>query len=85
MLASLSERLGDLPGAKGNQGLLDVPELRLAFIACDGNDRLLVLNTRTIRVSQSFDGGGGPDVLAFDSAAGTTYVAGSQVFPTRYR
>lgn len=66
----------DLPGAKGNHGLLIVPALRLAFIACEGNDRLLVLDMRTMRVSQSFDVGGDPDVLAFDSAASTIYVAG---------
>lgn len=36
------------------------------------------LSTRTMRVSQSFDRGGGADVLAFDSAAGAIYVAGSR-------
>ncbi|BBQ03412.1 hypothetical protein BSFA1_85400 (plasmid) [Burkholderia sp. SFA1] len=65
----------DLPGARGNHGLLIVPELHLAFIACEGNDRLLVLDMRTMRVSQYFDVGDGPDVLAFDSSDRMIYVA----------
>jgi YVTN family beta-propeller protein len=68
----------DLPGAKGNHGLLIVPGLRLAFIACEENDRLLVLDMRTMRVAQSFDVGGGPDVLSFDSTDKTVYVAGER-------
>lgn len=41
----------DLPGAKGNHGLLIDPRDRLAFIACEGNDKLLILDThrQTIR------------------------------------
>ncbi|SPB14899.1 PE-PGRS family protein PE_PGRS18 [Caballeronia novacaledonica] len=68
----------DLPGAKGNHGLLIVPDRRLAFIACEGNDRLLVLDMQTKRVSQAFDVGADPDVLAFDSSTRTVYVAGEQ-------
>ena len=66
----------DLPGAQGNHGLLIVPELRLAFIACEDNDRLLVLDMRTMKVSGSFAVGGDPDVLAFDPGSHTVYVAG---------
>ncbi|WP_213308722.1 YncE family protein [Paraburkholderia sacchari] len=66
----------DLPGAKGNHGLLIDSRGRLAFIACEGNDKLIVFDMRTHRVVQSFDIGGDPDVLAFDSASGTLYVAG---------
>jgi hypothetical protein len=29
----------DLPGARGNHGLLIEPQQRLAFIACEGNDK----------------------------------------------
>jgi DNA-binding beta-propeller fold protein YncE len=66
----------DLPGARGNHGLLIGPRQRLAFIACEGNERLLVLDMRTMHVIRSFDVAGDPDVLAFDPAAGALYVAG---------
>lgn len=66
----------DLPGARGNHGLLIDPRDRLAFIACEGNDKLLVLDMHTMRVIQGFDTGGAPDVLAFDPVPGTLYVAG---------
>ncbi|MEC5409430.1 YncE family protein [Paraburkholderia sp. MPAMCS5] len=66
----------DLPGAKGNHGLLIVPESRLALIACEDNDRLLVLDMRTMKVVSAFDTGGDPDVLAFDPALRTAFVAG---------
>jgi DNA-binding beta-propeller fold protein YncE len=68
----------DLPGAQGNHGLLIVPEARLAFIACEDNDRLLVLDMRTMKVVGTFDVGGDPDVLAFDPATRTLYVAGEK-------
>lgn len=66
----------DLPGARGNHGLLIDPRDRLAFIACEGNDKLLVLDMHTMRVTQEFDTGGAPDVLAFDPVLSTLYVAG---------
>lgn len=65
----------DLPGAQGNHGLYIAPQLHLAFVACEGNDRLLTLNLLTRQVVQSFDVGDDPDVLAFDPSAGTLYVA----------
>ncbi|MBT2792760.1 YncE family protein [Paraburkholderia strydomiana] len=66
----------DLPGAKGNHGLYIVPQLHLAFVACEDNARLLELNLLTHKVVQSFDVGDHPDVLAFDPGPGTLYVAG---------
>jgi len=64
-----------LPGAKGNHGLyIDAPA-RLAFIACEDNARLLVLDLRNHRVVASFQVGDGPDVLAFDPDPGLLYVA----------
>ncbi|MFM0033675.1 YncE family protein [Paraburkholderia strydomiana] len=66
----------DLPGARGNHGLLIEPHQRLAFIACEGNDKLLVLDMRTMRVTSSFDVGHAPDVLAFDLQLHLLYVAG---------
>ena len=64
-----------LPGARGNHGLLIDPKERLAFIACEGNDKLLVLDMRTMRVIATFAVGHDPDVLAFDGRLGLLYVA----------
>jgi YVTN family beta-propeller protein len=65
-----------LPGAEQNHGLLiDSPD-RLAFVACQGNNKLLVFDMGARRVVQSFDIGKDPDVLAFDPAQGRLYVAG---------
>jgi len=75
----------NLPGADGNHGLLIVPQSRLAFIACQGNSKLLVLDLRTKRVSQSFEVGRAPDVLAFDASAGTVYVAGEAGVVSMFR
>ncbi|WP_024974052.1 YncE family protein [Ralstonia pickettii] len=64
-----------LPGADGNHGLLIEPKLRLAFIACEDNDRLLVLNLKTKRLTASFDAKGTPDVLGYDPDLDQLYVA----------
>lgn len=66
----------DLPGAEGNHGLLIDSKDSLAFIACEGNGRLLVLDLSTRRVVSSFKVGEDPDVLAFDPRLGWLYVAG---------
>jgi putative Ca2+/H+ antiporter (TMEM165/GDT1 family) len=65
----------DLPGAKGNHGLLIVSEARLAFIACEDNDRLLVLDLASRRIVAAFPTGSEPDVLAYDPGPGLVYVA----------
>lgn len=66
----------DLPGAVGNHGLYIDTAARLAFIACEGNDKLLVLDLASRKVLASFDVAKEPDVLAFDPALGWLYVAG---------
>ena len=66
----------DLPGARGNHGLLILPAQRLAFIACEDNARLLVLNLASRRVVASFAVGDDPDVLAIDPKLDWIYVAG---------
>jgi YVTN family beta-propeller protein len=66
----------DVPGARGNHGLLIDAEQRLAFIGCEGNNRLIVLDIPTMRVAASFEVGKGPDVLAYDSLLHLLYVAG---------
>ena len=64
-----------LPGANDNHGLLIEPRSRRAFIACAGNDRLLVLDLRTRRITQTLPIGHDPDVLAFDPRDSLLYVA----------
>ena len=64
-----------LPGADGNHGLLIDAPARLAFIACEDNARLLVLDLQTRTVTGSYEVGEDPDVLAFDPALGWLYVA----------
>src|SRR5215470_8260385 len=65
----------DLPGADGNHGLLIETQQRKAFIACEDNHKLLVLDLTTRRVTDSFDVGHDPGVLAYDPGLGYVYVA----------
>lgn len=65
-----------LPDADGNHGLLLESVLRLAFIACEDNNVLLVLNMETNKVVSKFEVGKDPDVLAYDAGLGRLYVAG---------
>jgi YVTN family beta-propeller protein len=66
----------ELPGAEGNHGLLIESKQRRAFIACEGNDKLLVLDLESKKIIATFDVGKDPDVLAYDEALHTLYVAG---------
>jgi DNA-binding beta-propeller fold protein YncE len=63
-------------GAKHNHGLLIEPARHLAFVACDGNDRLLVVDLQTMGVLSAHPIGADPDVLAFDPGLRLLYVAG---------
>ncbi len=74
-----------LPGARGNHGLLIDPVRHLAFIACEGNDRLLVLNLDTMAVVASHPLGHGPDVLAFDPGPRLLYVASESGVVSMFR
>jgi YVTN family beta-propeller protein len=74
-----------LPGAKGNHGLLIDPAQNLAFIACEDNDRLLVLDLRTRLEKAMFETGKDPDVLAYDEGRGLLYVAGEAGVLAMYR
>ena len=67
-----------LPGCAGPHGLLIDARDRLAFIACQDNNRLLVLNMTTMEVTASFDIGKDPDVLSFEPGLHRLYVAGEQ-------
>lgn len=75
----------ELPHAREAHGLLIDPSHHLAFVACAGNNRLLVFDMHAMRVVQSFDVGGDPDVLAFDPVASLLYVAGEQGVVSMFR
>jgi DNA-binding beta-propeller fold protein YncE len=64
-----------LPGCDHPHGLLIDAPRRLAFIACDGNARLLTLDLKTMNVAGSMQVGSSPDVLAFDKSLKRLYVA----------
>jgi DNA-binding beta-propeller fold protein YncE len=65
-----------VPGANGNHGLLIDSPSRTAFIACEGNDRLIVIDLRTGAALAQFAVAKDPDVLAFDAQRQKLYVAG---------
>jgi DNA-binding beta-propeller fold protein YncE len=64
-----------VPNCDNDHGLLVDSPRRIAFVACDGNARLLTLNLRTMSFTGTFDVGRSPDVLAFDAAKRRLYVS----------
>lgn len=52
---------------------IDAPN-HVAYISCEGNDKMLVADLKTMKVLQSFDVTSGPDVLAFDRGLQRLYV-----------
>jgi YVTN family beta-propeller protein len=66
----------NLPGAQGNHGLLIEPQQQQAFVACEGNDKLLVLDMRSKTISATFEDVRDPDVLSYDPGLQLLYVAG---------
>jgi DNA-binding beta-propeller fold protein YncE len=60
---------------KDDHGLLLDAPARLAFVACDDDAKLLVLDMRTMHVLSVHKTGSGPDVLAFDAGLRRLYVA----------
>lgn len=64
-----------LPGCDHDHGLLVDSPRRLAFVACDGNARLLTLDLRRLQVTGSTSVGPSPDVLALDTSLHRLYVA----------
>jgi DNA-binding beta-propeller fold protein YncE len=63
-----------LEGGTSPHGLELIPDARLAFVACEGDAKLLVLDLKTWKTIESFRTGDGPDVLAFDDELGLLYV-----------
>lgn len=74
-----------IPEANGNHGLLIEPNFRLAFIANEGNDRVLVMDLNTKKLVGNFAVGKGPDVLTYDVALGIVYVASESGVVTAIR
>lgn len=56
-------------------GLLIDSDRSLAFVACDGDAMLLVIDLKSGQTRQRFPVGKEPDVLAFDPGLGLLYVA----------
>lgn len=65
----------NLKGARHPHGFYIDDAHRRAYIACEGNNKLLVFNLETHEVVDSFSAGSVPDVLAFDTGLNRLYVA----------
>jgi len=64
-----------LPGADHPHGFtIDEPD-RLAFVSCEGNAALFVLDLRTMKSVQRLEVADGPDVLAWDAGLRRLYVS----------
>ena len=64
-----------LTGCKGSHGLLIDSENRLAFVACEGNSKLVVFDLQSKEATATLPVGADPDVLAFDSGPHRLYVS----------
>jgi DNA-binding beta-propeller fold protein YncE len=64
-----------VPGCVNDHSLLIDSPHRIAFVACDGNAKLLTLNLRTMSFTGVWNVGPSPDVLAFDPSMRRLYVS----------
>ncbi len=64
-----------LQGSDHPHGFVIDSAKHLAYISCEGNNKLLVTDLRTMKVLQSFDVTEGPDVLVIDEGLQRLYVA----------
>ncbi len=71
-----------LPGCDHDHGLVVLPVRRLAFVACDGNAALLVLDLTDDTVTQHLQVGRDPDVLAVDPDRAVLLVSAESGFVT---
>jgi len=62
-------------GCTGPHGFTLDPTARLAFVSCEDNAKLLVVDLTTMHVEATHDVGDSPDVLAFDPGLAWLYVA----------
>ena len=65
----------DTPGCDHPHGLLIDADQHRAFVACQGNNKLIVMDMPSMKVIATHDVGSGPDVLALDPALHLVYVA----------
>jgi YVTN family beta-propeller protein len=65
----------DIPGCQEPHGLVIDSVRHLAFVACQANAKLIVLELPAMRVAATYDVGDTPDVLAFDLGLRRLYVA----------
>lgn len=65
----------DTPGCDHPHGLQISPDRRLAFVACQGNAKVVVMDLQSMSVTESHDVGSVPDVLAFDGPRRVLFVA----------
>jgi YVTN family beta-propeller protein len=65
----------EVPGCSEPHGLAIDADRRIAFVACQGNAKLAVVDLSTMTESALFGVGNGPDVLAYDPSLGQLYVA----------
>ena len=65
----------DTPGCDHPHGVQVSPDRPLAFVACESNAKLVVVDLQSMSVTQTFDVGSVPDVLAFDAPRQVLYVA----------
>jgi YVTN family beta-propeller protein len=65
----------DTPGCEHPHGVQISPDRRLAFVACEGNAKLVVIDLQSMSVTETYDVGSVPDVLAFDAPRRVLYVA----------
>lgn len=62
-------------GCQGNHGMALDPERHRAFLSCEGNLRMTVVDLDQHKVIASLPLPAGPDVIKFDPAIGRIYVA----------
>lgn len=65
----------DLPGSDHPHGFTIDQQGRLAFVSCEGNAALLVVDLRTMKIVQNMKVADGPDVLAWDPGWRRLYVS----------
>ncbi len=68
----------DVQGCDYPHGLYINPARRTAFIGCERNNKLVVMDMLSMKVTSDFSVGQTPDVLAFDPSLGRLYVAAEE-------
>ena len=64
-----------LKNCRGAHGLYVQPQTQQAFVACENNDEVVMLDLRNHRQIAAASVGDNPDVLAYDPGLGRLYVA----------